>query len=146
MVDIRSSGGVIPGENGFTRQGDSQEPSRRDDEPMSTIVHLEAPTTRRIDHLLELGRLLVRLAETAIEEEGNASNFLAGSFQSTRLPLQLKEVELTLTGLQVLGADPPDAVVRLIEAPNLSRQQVSNSVLLALDEINEAIKSEALAA
>jgi hypothetical protein len=99
--------------------------------------------TRRVDHLLEFGRLLVRLAETAIEEEGNSGQFLPGAFQGTRIPLQLKEIGLMLTAYRALDGLPPQTVVRLVEAPSLSRQQISSAILIALDEINAAIEAEA---
>jgi hypothetical protein len=100
--------------------------------------------TARIDHLLELGRLLLRLAETVIEESGNTEGFLPGALQTTRLPLRLKEVELNLTAFRALGGEPPQAVVTLVEGPKLLKQLASSSVLRALDEINEAIRSEGL--
>jgi len=104
----------------------------------------EAVALRRIDHLVELGKLLVRLTESATEDEHKPGR-LPGSFYVTRLPLLLKEVELSLSALVALGGQPPQAVVALVEEPERFRNNGSSVVVSALDEINEAIMGESLA-
>lgn len=100
---------------------------------------------KRIDLLVELGSLLVQLAETAAEDERKPGR-LAGAFNVTRLPLLLGRIELSLTALDVLGGVPPESVAELIERPELFAKQGSALILAALDEINEAIKNESIPA
>jgi hypothetical protein len=98
---------------------------------------------KRIDLLLELGRSLVQLAETASEYERKPGRLL-GAFSTTRLPLLLGEIELTLTALDVLGGRRPEHIVNLVEQPALFAQNGSGLILAALDEIKEAIMSESV--
>jgi hypothetical protein len=112
--------------------------------PSETRRDDDAVVLRRIDHLVELGKLLVRLTESATEDEHKPGR-LPGSFYVTRLPLLLKEVELSLSALRALGGQPPLAVVALVQEPDRFRQNGSAAVLSALVEINEAIAGESLA-
>jgi hypothetical protein len=116
-------------------------PSGGETEPQ---VADQALVVKRIDLLLELGGSLVRLTETATEEEQKPGR-LAGSSYRTRLPLLIKQIELSVNALQALGGRPPETVIDLVEQPTLFGQQGSSLILSALDEINELIMSESIA-
>jgi hypothetical protein len=105
----------------------------------------EVVVVKRIDLLLVLGSSLVRLAETASEDQRKPGR-LPGAFTTTRLPLLLGEIRLSLTALDVLGGRPPKSIVNLVEQPALFTQQGTDLILTALDEINEAIISESITA
>ena len=107
--------------------------------------HPDHLAVKRIDLLLELGRLLVQLAETAAEDQRKPGR-LTGAFNVTRLPLLLGQIELSVIALDVLGGLPPESIVELVEQPELFAHHGSALILTALGEIKEAISGESVPA
>lgn len=106
--------------------------------------HDQAVALRRIDHLLQIGALLVSLSEAATEDEQRPGR-LQGAFGLTELPLRVKHIELSLSALRVLGGTPPPTVSALVADPGLFRQQGTSLIIAALDELDGAIRAESLA-
>jgi len=111
--------------------------------PREAEQHVDPVVVKRIDLLLELGSSLVRLAETASGDQRTPGR-LPGAFNTSRLPLLLRQIELSLTALDVLGGRPPESIVKMVEQPALFEQHGSALILTALDEINETIMSESV--
>lgn len=105
----------------------------------------EAVVLRRIDCLLELGAQLVRLPE-ALDAEESKPGRLPGSFYMTRLPVLLKQVELTLSAIRALGGRPPQVIEQLVAEPERFRSEGNALILVALDEIDAAVAAESLGA
>ncbi len=103
----------------------------------------QAVALRRIDCLLDLAAQLARFPERLDEEESKPGR-LPGSFYVTRLPLLLKQVELSLTALRALGGRPPHIVEELIADPERFRQEGTALIMAALGEIDAAIAGESL--
>jgi hypothetical protein len=122
--------------------------------PGSSIVGLpqQAPlpaageqvVLRRIDYLLELSGQLARLPEALADEESKPGR-LPGSFYMTRLPLLLKQIQVTLTAISALGGQTPQTVEQLVADPDRFRHEGSSLILAALDEIDLAVAAESLA-
>jgi hypothetical protein len=105
----------------------------------------QAVALRRIDHLLQIGALLVALSEAATEDEQRPGR-LQGAFALTQLPLRVKQIELSLSALRALGGSPPHTVSSLVADPGIFRQQGSSLIMAALEELDGAIRAESLAA
>ena len=103
----------------------------------------EAVVLRRIECLLQLGAQLVRLPE-ALDEEESKPGRLPGSFYLTRLPVLLKQIDLTLSAIRALGGRPPQAVEQLVAEPERFRTGGNSLILAALDEIDAAVAAESL--
>jgi hypothetical protein len=104
----------------------------------------QALALRRIDCLLDVGAQLAALPDRLDDEESEPGR-LPGSFYMTRLPLLLKQLELSLSALRALGGCPPQTAEGLIADPELFRHHGTSLIIAALAEVDTAIRSESLA-